>query len=366
MCNWSQFPLFRLLLPFVFGIIAVVFFGVNIPLSPYYLVLLILIVFILAYFTRSFATYRYRWFFGVLVSFSFFLLGSQISINNNNKNHNTHFERQLTEVQTVIAQLTEPIHEGQNSNKTYVKIISVKNGNKWLPTNGNAIFYFEKDSLSASLDYGDRILCYINFNEISAPQNPSEFNYKRYLAGKQIFHRAYLAFDSWELLSSGNGSKIKAIAIETRAKFLEIIYSNDIKGQEFAVLSALLLGDKAYLDEETISEFSGAGATHILCVSGLHVGIIYLLLNGLLLFLEKKRYGKISKAVILILIIWAYAMLTGIAPSVLRASTMFSFIIIGKTLKRYTNVYNSLAVSAFILDSSFLILQLLPLLQFSQ
>ncbi|MEZ5196593.1 MAG: ComEC/Rec2 family competence protein [Bacteroidales bacterium] len=88
---------------------------------------------------------------------------------------------------------------------------------------------------------------------------------------------------------------------------------------------------------------------HILCVSGLHVGIIYVILNNLLLFLNRKRLLRITKVVLLLLLIWTYALITGLSPSVLRASTMFSFIIIGNSMKRKANIYNSLSASAFVL-----------------
>ncbi len=88
---------------------------------------------------------------------------------------------------------------------------------------------------------------------------------------------------------------------------------------------------------------------HILCVSGLHVGIIYFILNSLLLFLNKKRSTRILKVIILLLLIWLYALITGFSPSVQRAATMFSFVIIGGLYKRKINIYNSLAASAFLL-----------------
>ena len=121
------------------------------------------------------------------------------------------------------------------------------------------------------------------------------------------------------------------------------------QNEELAVISALLLGYKDLLDRETIMIYSSSGAMHVLAVSGLHVGIIYLLLNSLFLFFEKFKYGKYLKAVLLILSLWAYALLTGLSPSVLRATTMFSFIIIGSALNRETNIYNTLAASAFVL-----------------
>ncbi len=104
-----------------------------------------------------------------------------------------------------------------------------------------------------------------------------------------------------------------------------------------------------YLEADQQKEFAGAGAMHILCVSGLHVGIIYVILNSLLLFLNKRKGGRILKVFLLLTLIWFYALITGFSPSVLRASTMFSFVILGGLIKRKVNIYNSLAASAFFL-----------------
>ncbi|HPK05273.1 MAG TPA: ComEC/Rec2 family competence protein, partial [Bacteroidales bacterium] len=117
----------------------------------------------------------------------------------------------------------------------------------------------------------------------------------------------------------------------------------------FAVVTALVLGMDDYLDNDTRKEFSSAGAIHILCVSGLHVGVIYMVLNALLFFLKRNKYARALRSLILLIGIWFYAMLTGLAPAVLRAATMFSFVIIGTGIKRKAGVFNSLTVSAFIL-----------------
>jgi len=130
---------------------------------------------------------------------------------------------------------------------------------------------------------------------------------------------------------------------------MQTLYEYNIQDKEFAVLSALLLGYREYIDDDLRREFAGAGAMHILCVSGLHVGIMFLILSSLFSFLNKIKNGKIIKAIIIILLIWFYATLTGFSPSVLRASTMFSFVAIARSFNRYTNIYNILAASAIIL-----------------
>ncbi|NQU81799.1 MAG: ComEC/Rec2 family competence protein, partial [Bacteroidetes bacterium] len=92
-----------------------------------------------------------------------------------------------------------------------------------------------------------------------------------------------------------------------------------------------------------------SGAVHILAISGLHVGILYVVLFYSLAFLKRRRWGKIVLVLVIMTALWFFALLTGLSPSVLRATTMFSFVLIGQTLSRYSSVYNSLAISAFIL-----------------
>ena len=149
-------------------------------------------------------------------------------------------------------------------------------------------------------------------------------------------------------MSNQQNLSIMKFAFVYQKKLLKVLESN-FQDEELAVISALLLGYKDLLDRETIMTYASSGAMHVLAVSGLHVGIIYLVLNSLFFFFGYFKYGNYLKALALILSLWAYAMLTGLSPSVLRAATMFSFIIIGSALKRETNIYNTLAASAFVL-----------------
>jgi competence protein ComEC len=158
-----------------------------------------------------------------------------------------------------------------------------------------------------------------------------------------------LSNKKWKLLEKQNGFSVMSIASKWQNRLLDVLKSHQFKQQELAVASALLLGYKDMLDRDTILTYSSSGAMHILAVSGLHVGIIYLVISSLLFFFEKIKYGNYIKAFLLVISLWAYALLTGMSPSVLRAATMFSFVTIGASLKRQTNIYNTLAASAFVL-----------------
>ncbi|MHB9141736.1 MAG: ComEC/Rec2 family competence protein, partial [Paludibacter sp.] len=95
--------------------------------------------------------------------------------------------------------------------------------------------------------------------------------------------------------------------------------------------------------------YSHSGAMHILAVSGLHVGVIYLILSFLLSFLNGNKKLKILKAILIIILLWVYAFLTGLSPSVVRATVMFSFVAFGTCFERKSQIYNTISVSAFLM-----------------
>ena len=124
---------------------------------------------------------------------------------------------------------------------------------------------------------------------------------------------------------------------------------NKLEGKEYAVVSALVAGYTDDLDIETMKAFADTGTLHVLSVSGMHVGIIYYVLNLLLLFLSKHRYGNILRVLILLSFLWLYSMITGMSAAVMRSAAMLSFIIVGKSFNRYVNTYNIIAASIFFL-----------------
>ncbi|TVQ76014.1 MAG: ComEC/Rec2 family competence protein [Flavobacteriales bacterium] len=114
------------------------------------------------------------------------------------------------------------------------------------------------------------------------------------------------------------------------------------------IMYALVLGDRSDLDPQLRQQYANAGVVHILAVSGLHVGVLYLLIS---LIFQKLLSGRAWRfqAFITLAVLWSYALMTGLSPSVWRAATMFSLLSVGVQLGRITNIYSTLAASAFIL-----------------
>ena len=347
MNNWHTFPFVRILIPFILGVISASTILLSSPLILYLTAILLLCSALLILFKKQ-IHYKFRWVAGLVFSLFLFFIAYELTILNTSTLNWQNISH-ITNPENLIVRISDPVTERPNSFKTSAAVLFADNGQEWQQAKGNIIIYFEKSEQVCQVQYGDVLMIPGSLSEINPPQNPGEFNYKKYLGNKGIYHSAFIKTDGWQIIESGRGFWLKSAGIKIRNHLLQILTSNGIEGDEYAVASAILLGYDENLDADLKRQFAGAGAMHILCVSGLHVGIIYVIFNGILFFLKRNKYLRILKVILLILFIWLYATITGFSPSVLRASTMFSFIIFGRGLKRKANIYNMLAASALLL-----------------
>ena len=178
--------------------------------------------------------------------------------------------------------------------------------------------------------------------------NPHQFNYRTYLELKQVYHQLYLEPNQLLQLSD---SKITIYGYADRlrtkinTKLIEAAFEDDV----LSIMNALLLGQRQTIDKTIYNNYVNSGTIHILAVSGLHVGILLLILNFLFRPLLYLRYGNFIRGTIIFISLWSFAIVAGLSPSVTRAVTMFSIISIAMHLKRPTNIYNTLVISAFII-----------------
>lgn len=343
---WSQAPLVRLLLPLVAGIIASVYSGWR---SPWIFAVpaALFVALILVTITRL--PFRYRKIQGALIFAAIFFSGFALTNLKTGIYRSDHFINSIHKETTALVRLVSPQLEKERTIRFTAEVLAVQNKHGSVNTSGQVMLYFPKDSAGRLLRYGDELFIKAAFNEVKPPQNPYEFDYSRYLSFHNIWHQAFVRQGSWKLKSSGHGNVVLDWAIRLRDRLLVVMQKYGVQGEEYAVGGALLLGYEDKLDQDIVNAYSSTGALHVLSVSGLHVGIIYMVFSWLLKFLERRKHGKIIKAMVLLLLLWFYAALTGLSPSVLRSATMFSFIIAGKATNRYSNIYNVLAASAFLL-----------------
>ncbi len=345
MSFWQNHPGIKLVVPFLLGIIASIELGVN--CNSYLLVsLLFLLVCGGSFFISS---YDNRKMIGFLFFISLFSAGFTYSSFRTEKFSPTHFSGSIHQESLLEVTLVDNLQEKENSYKTTLLVNQVI-GDSVVACSGKILAYFKKDSASSLLEYGDKLLIKNNIQAIESHRNPDQFDYKNYLNLNQINFQSYLKNEDHQVLAKNQGNSIFAFSQKMRQRLYQYLLLNGVEGKQLKVASALLLGYKENLDKGLVKSYASAGAMHVLAVSGLHVGILYLLLTRIFGFLKRVKHGRLFLAILVISFLWFYAIMTGLSASVMRATTMFSFIVIGKELiNRKSSIYNTLAVSAIVL-----------------
>jgi competence protein ComEC len=216
--------------------------------------------------------------------------------------------------------------------------------------NRKLMMYHSSSLEFANPKYGQMILFTAQLDTIQGPRYAHEFDYKQYLFRKNIHYRGYpqnvLLIDSGRVEGWGF---VRQVSYRIRDNLIRKLQDSELGKEELAVASAVLLGYDDFLNQDLRESFQHAGAVHMLCVSGLHVGILFLIMKLLLGFLSRKHWHRILKTLLLLVIIWTYSFVTGMAPSTQRASLMISILILGELFRAKYDSLNSLLVSAFIM-----------------
>ena len=353
MISWFKYPFVRLLVPFSIGIylafsIQTIVIEKNVVchLLIFLLILLISLIFVSVFFKN----YRFRWVFPVLLFLYLILLGfSFVKI----KEYNLYIN-DISKIENIprcyFARLCECPSVKDKTIKVMLDVFAFAEEDSVKNVDSKIVAYFEKTEKSLNLKYGDCIVFLTNPEEVGEPSNPEQFNYKDYLYKRGVTHQVYLKSSAWSDMNRNESNPIYSFSYWIRDFLLETMRDLGIKEDEYAVASAILLGYDDSLPHELRQKYVAAGAMHILCVSGLHVGVVFMVFSYMLFFIdEKKKTHRVVKQLILLILIWFYALLAGLAPSILRATIMLSFVIIGNVIDRKGVLLNSLAASAFIL-----------------
>jgi competence protein ComEC len=283
---------------------------------------------------------------GFLGLISIFLAGWLHVLNSDESKHVDHLLNSDKPPLYYVATLTRFAEEKEKSWKVEARMNQAYT-HHWKNKTGRIVLYFSKQDFPSAPRYGDVFLLVGSPRVVEAPGNPGEFDYKKYLGLKNIYHQHFIRGPDAKLIGFNPASKIVQYATETRVWANETL-KKYIPGQrEQGVASALVLGVTDGLDNELLQAYAGTGAMHVLAVSGLHITIIYLIIVWILKPVSKLKSGAWIIAITSLIILWAYAFVTGLSPSVLRAVTMFSFLALAKPTNQSTNIYNTLAASAF-------------------
>lgn len=342
-------PFIRLLLPLLTGILFAVFLNLQVADAKWWLIGLFIFWTYSEFLSPWRKAYRWKVIGEVVLAGTVLLLGIALVNWSSGKNNPRHFSRLLEGPGLLVGQVAEPVVVNDKTVKVILQIEGIRSQKDWVLADGKAIIYLEKDQRSSQLIIGDQLMVEPQFRDIEAPRNPSEFDYRKYLSFHLVYQQAYLKSSNWALIAQSQDRPWYASALRGRHRLIELFAKHGLQKEELGVASALVLGYKNKLEEKLKRSYSRAGAMHVLAVSGLHVGIIFLVFGHLFKFMNRMPYGQYLRAALLLMVLWGYALLTGLSPSVMRAATMFSFMVVGQSLNRQPNIYNSIGASAFVL-----------------
>ena len=340
---FRNYPVLRLLIPFAVGIGVAYWTPLSVSLPT--ILSLMIVCWLVALALQHKKTLSTTLLSGIFLQILFLLAGFGFTCIHFRNENSEFYEKFLANHQTFVAKIIEPPVQKAKSIKTVAIIEQNISGQS---IKQKAVLYFAKDSLWQPA-YGDVMLIQAKIKEIENSKNPYAFDYKKFMQRKGIFYTTYIPASGWRKIGQFKVSFIKEKAHQIQRYFSQIFADAGMSGDEYSIITAILLGNDETMEPELKASYASAGVSHILCVSGMHVGVIFMILNFLLQPLEYSKQLRLLKAVLLMLFIWVYACITGLSPSVTRAATMFSFVTIGGMLRRNTNIFHSLFASLFIL-----------------
>ncbi len=286
--------------------------------------------------------------FGIVSLVSMLSIGVLVVNIHDNKNSLKHYTNQISvendALNVITFRIKEVLKPGIFHDKYVIDLLKI-NENQ---VNGKSLLSIEKDSTKTPLRVDDIFTCKMAFKAITPPLNPNQFNYKNYLNKKYIYHQLFTSNEALFKRSSERHT-LYGWADNIRNHINQKLKHYNFKPDELAIINALLLGQRHDIDKDIYSNFVNAGAIHILAVSGLHVGIILMILNVMLSPFKRMAYGNLITTIIIVILLWCFALIAGLSPSVTRAVTMFSILTVAMNLKRPTHIYNTLAISMFLI-----------------
>ena len=337
-----KFPTLNITLCVVLGILASN--EVKPDINSTCLLVSILFIPFLLLFWLSNKKATFRFYFGLSTYLLSFFVGFMVYALHSKTNLQHHYSNNLKYERALVSGvISEKIRPNQYVYKYFLEVETVDKIDK----TGKLLIVLSKKDAKKEFQIGDVVLAYAYLKPITRPHNPYQFDYAAYLEKKDVYHQLYLERNNYRVI--GHEKHLNYKLEQIRNTIITKLENAKIPIDRLEIIKALFLGQRQNIDQETNNQYSQAGAIHVLAISGLHIGILLFFFKTLFKPLERIRYGKIILPILLMLILWSFALLSGLSASVVRAVTMFSFITIGMYMKSEHNIYRTLGSSILVL-----------------
>lgn len=281
--------------------------------------------------------------FGILVALTTISIGILSVSSTYPKNQSNHYShKDVTGSRMWKIKIHEVLKSSTFSDRYVAKVLALENEK----ASGRLLLSFPLDTAAEGLMVDDELIVYTELSGIHPPLNPHQFDYRNYLEGLGITNQMRLGRNDFFMAQNAERT-IYGVAAKFRNQIIDNLKKANFGKEELGIIQALLLGQRNEISAETYNNYKNAGAVHILAVSGLHIGILLLLLQFIVRPIERLPKGKTIKLILIVGLLWGFALLAGLSASVVRAVTMFSFVAYALYLKRPGNTFNILALSMF-------------------
>lgn len=339
----GKMPSFRVLVPFLLGILAEdasPFLSAEIGL--YLFVVLILLFFSMVLSGRT--AFAKRHWFGAVMTVFFFLSGAwHTSLHQVGKWPASYLNKQTPLI--LSGRTCATVKCGEKNNRVVMDVHQVWTGANWQEVQGKVYVNARPKVLQGDLPFGSRIMLLAS----PVPFNPRDTGFPSALfLRRQVLAKAWVK-DTIVVFNTNDVPGVRASAMRWRARVADLFVQQFQDRRIAAVATALVVGEELPIDKELNRAYSVSGTLHILCVSGMHVGLVYVLLGFLLKRLRDHVLLRHVYYTTIITLIWVYALLAGASPSVVRASVMCSILLTADWMNRKSMAYNTLAGSFFIM-----------------
>ncbi|MFV8369067.1 ComEC/Rec2 family competence protein [Flavobacterium sp. LB2R40] len=338
-----RFPLARITIGFVLGLLFAHY--VQPSISSVFTILLISIILFgtLYFFSKS----KGSIYFGIGTYLLSFIIGISNQIVHTDSFQKSNYIHNL-EIFARPLSISITIREKLKSNLFSDRYIAIVNRIDGKEQTGKIILNIQKNSSKHAIKAGNSLLIKGMLTRNKPPNNPNQFDYSKYLKNKQIYAQLYANVDQIKI-STESEKNIWYYSSQLRTRIIKNLEKNNFKKSELNVAIALIMGQQQDIAPEIIRDYQYAGAVHILSVSGLHIGFILLFVTYMLQAIPNTKRGSFIKLLVILLSLAMFGIIAGLAPSVVRSVTMFSFVAIGNHLRRSVNIYHTLLVSALLI-----------------
>lgn len=277
------------------------------------------------------------------------VLGATLVTKKDIRNNDQWFGNEYKPGDYVVAQLLEPPVEKQKSFKALAEVAMLVHNGETKKVQGKVLLYFRKDSNIEPLDYGSQILFKKELLEIKNAGNPGSFNYRQFCLFQGITHQVNSLSTHYVLLPEKKTRFFESIIFEVRKRTVATLQKYIFSERDAGLAEALLIGYKNDLDKDLVQAYSNTGVVHIIAISGLHLGLIYCLLDRATRRFRKNKKTNWARLILIVAMLWVFSFIAGMQPSVMRSAVMFTCLAIGEAIGRKSSMLNTLLFSAFLL-----------------